>query len=77
MDYLSEHLTSLRREIIDLQETNLRYARQREHTPADRSASDERKSRLIAIKQELSNMMNCPPDRTVWWERLRKSERGV
>ena len=72
MDYLSEHLASLRQEISDLSTANQRYSQHRQHSPIEQSASDVRRSRLLEIKRELSTMMNCPPDSSVWWDRRRK-----
>jgi hypothetical protein len=77
MDYLSQHLTSLRQEITDLRESNLRYSQQLDHSPVEETALEVRENRLLQIKQELSDMKNCPPARTVWWERIRKPNRGV
>ena len=77
MDYFSEHLVSLRREISDLSAANQRYAQQRQHSPVEKTAAEVRRSRLLAIKQELSEMKNFPADHSVWWERLPTSNRGT
>ena len=67
MPYLSEHLSSLRHEIMDLRNMNVLYLRKSEHSPVERTASDVRESRLVQIKQELSKMLNRPDDTAVWW----------
>ena len=72
MDYLSEHLASLRQEISDLSTANQRYSEHRQHSPVEQTASDGRRSRLLEIKRELSTMMNRPRDSSVWWDRRRK-----
>ena len=72
MDYFSSHLTSLRQEISDLRDLNVRYLQQAEHTPLEQTASDVRSNRLLQIMRELSGMRNCPPDPKVWWDKTRK-----
>jgi hypothetical protein len=67
MSYLSEHVSSLRQEITDLQNLNVLYLQRSEHSPVERTASDVRGSRLLQIKQELSKMRNRPDDTAVWW----------
>jgi hypothetical protein len=74
MVYLSEHLSSLRQEIIDLSDLNVLYAKRSEHSPVERTASDVRGSRLLQIKQELSKMRNRPDDSAVWWGKSRKPD---
>jgi len=69
MDYFSSHLTSLRQEISDLRDLNVRYLQQAEHTPPEQTAS-VRSNRLLQIMRELSGMRNCPPDSKVWWDKL-------
>jgi hypothetical protein len=69
MDYLSSHLASLRQEIAELRNINVLYAKQSVHNAVEQTASDVRASRLLQIKQELSNMRDCPPDPRVWWDR--------
>jgi hypothetical protein len=69
MDYLSSHLVSLRREINELQNINVLYAKQSVHNAVEQTASDVRENRLLQIKQELSKMRDCPPELRVWWDR--------
>ncbi len=71
MPYISEHLSSLRQEITTLRNMNARYSEQSEHTPMDLSALEVRTTRLLAIKQELSKILDRPRDSQVWWEKLR------
>jgi hypothetical protein len=71
MDYLSPHLASLRQEIADLRDMNVLYAHQSVHSVLEQAASDERGSRLLQIKEELSKMRDCPPVSRVWWDKLR------
>jgi hypothetical protein len=73
MPYLSEHLTSLRHEIIDLRNMNVLYSQQSQHSPVERTASSVRASRLVQIKQELSKMLNRPDDTAVWWGKSHKA----
>jgi hypothetical protein len=75
MNYSSAHLISLRREIRDLRELNILYSQQGQHSPVEQTASDERTGRLLQIKQELSNMRDCPPKPRVWWDKVRKPTR--
>jgi hypothetical protein len=77
MDYLSPHLTSLRQEITDLRNMNVRYAQQSAHSDIEQMASDVRASRLLQIKDELSKMRDCPPDPRVWWDKVRKAKRAA
>jgi hypothetical protein len=77
MDYLSPHLTSLRKEIIDLRNMNVLYAQQSTHSAVEQTASDVRASRLLQIKQELSKMRDCPPESGVWWDKVRKPNRAA
>lgn len=77
MDYFSVHLSSLRQEISDLRDLNRLYAQQGHHSPVEQAASDVRSNRLLQIKQELSNMRNCPPDPKVWWDKVRKPMRAA
>jgi hypothetical protein len=77
MDYFSSHLNSLRQEISDLRDLNLLYLQQAEHSPVEQTASDVRSSRLLQIKRELSNMRDCPPDRKVWWDKVREPMRAA
>ena len=72
MAYISEHLSSLRQEIIALRNMNARAAEKSEHSPVDQSALEVRAHRLREIKQELSKMLNRPDDPAVWWDKLRK-----
>jgi hypothetical protein len=72
MAYISEHLTSLRQEIIDLRNLNARFAEKGDHTALDQTALELRTNRLREIKAELSKMLNRPDDPKVWWERSRR-----
>jgi hypothetical protein len=71
MDYISEHLTSLRQEITDLRSMNARYSARNEHNPVEDSAFAQRQTRLLKIKEELATMLNCPPSPAVWWDKSR------
>jgi hypothetical protein len=77
MNYLSSHLASLRREITELRNMNVLYAQQSVHNAVEQTASDVRASRLSQIKQELSKMRDCPPEPTVWWDKVRKPKRAA
>lgn len=77
MPYLKEHLSSLRQEITDLQNMNVRYAGKRVHTEVEQAALDLRTNRLREIKQELSKMLERPQDSKVWWEKSRKPSAAV
>jgi hypothetical protein len=72
MPYISEHLTSLRQEITDLRNMNIRLSEKTEHSTIDQTALELRTIRLREIKQELSKMLNRPDDPAVWWEKFRK-----
>jgi hypothetical protein len=72
MDYISEHLTSLRQEITDLRRMNARYAERSQHNPVEKTAFEVRQARLLSIKEELTTMLNCPPDPAVWWDKFRR-----
>ena len=72
MPYISEHLTSLRQEITDLRNMNIRLSEKSEHSTIDQTALELRTIRLREIKQELSKMLNRPDDPAVWWEKFRK-----
>jgi hypothetical protein len=73
MNYIAQHLTSLRQEITDLRNMNAVYSRHAEHSPLEQNAADVRESRLLQIKQELSKMLNRPEAPAVWWENSRHS----
>jgi hypothetical protein len=77
MNYLSSHLASLRQEITHLRNMNVLYAQQSLHNAVEQTASDVRASRLLQIKQELSTMRDCPPEPTVWWDKVRKPKRAA
>jgi len=77
MDYLSPHLASLRKEIIDLRNMNVLYSQQIVHSAVEQTASDVRANRLLQIKQELSKMRDCPPEPSVWWDKVRKPKRAA
>jgi hypothetical protein len=72
MSYTSEHLSNLRREITTLRDLNTRYSEKTEHSPTDQSALELRSNRLLAIKQELSKILDRPGDPGVWWEKFRR-----
>ncbi len=77
MFYDTEHLSSLRREISDLQERNTRYSEKNQHSPIEQSAQELRTTRLLQIKQELSNMLNFSSSYPVWWDKLQKPDRAA
>jgi hypothetical protein len=77
MNYLSEHLSSLRQEINELRNMNVLYLQRSEHSPVERTASDVRGSRLLQIKQELTKMRNRPDDSAVWWGNIRTPNRAA
>jgi hypothetical protein len=77
MDYLSSHLASLRQEITKLRNMNVLYGQQSMHNAVEQTASDVRANRLLQIKQELSKMRDCPPEPTVWWDKVRKPKRAA
>ena len=56
-NYVSERLTSLKREIRDLQDFNGRHSIRNKHTALDNSARASRQERLLQIKRELSDML--------------------
>ena len=74
MDYLSPHLASLRQEITNLGNMNTLFSQQTVHSAVEQTASDMRASRLRQIKLELSKMRDCPPEPTVWWDKVRKAK---
>jgi hypothetical protein len=69
MPYILEHLTSLRQEITDLRNINIRCAAKSADSQIDQSAVEMRVNRLAEIKKELSQMLNRPEDPAVWWEK--------
>jgi hypothetical protein len=75
MDYFSQRLIELRREIANLRGNNASYSQQTEHSPADHSAYELRSNRLLQIKKELSAMLARPQEGSVWWERGRSGIR--
>jgi hypothetical protein len=78
MPYLKEHLSGLRQEISDLQSMNQRYAGRRIHSEVEQTALELRTNRLREIKQELSKMLDRPPqDSRVWWEKSRGSGAAI
>ena len=56
-NHVSERLASMRQEMSDLGTSNVRYWSKGSHTALDKSAHALRKGRLLAIKRELSDMM--------------------
>jgi len=77
MPYISERLSSLRQEITTLRDMNARYSEKSEHSPMDQSGLELRTNRLLAIKQELSKILDRPGDSAVWWEKFRNKSRPV
>ena len=77
MSSISEHLSSLRREIVDLRSRNARYSRKSEHSLIEKSDSELRTIRLQQIKYELSAMLNGSGSSAVWWEKLHKTDRAA
>jgi hypothetical protein len=77
MNYSSQHLTSLRQEITDLQNMNVLYLQQGAHSPIEKTASEGRTTRLLEIKQELNKMRERPNDPGVWWGKFRASDRSA
>jgi hypothetical protein len=71
MAYISDHLSSLSKEISGLRDRNALYSQQSQHSPVERTAAEARGNRLLQIQQELLKMRN-PPDPTVWWAKSRK-----
>jgi hypothetical protein len=59
VNHISERLACLKQEMSDLRISNARYWSRKEHTALDRSARALRQSRLLEIKGELADMMNC------------------
>ena len=55
----TERLASLRDEIRNLQEQNLKYQGLEHHTPADMTAHDARRLRLEEIRDELAQMKSA------------------
>jgi hypothetical protein len=72
MSYLPEHLSSLRREIIELQKSNARYSETSNDSRVEKAGSELRVIRLLQIKQELSNMLTCSGNYAVWWDKKGK-----
>ncbi|MGO8793207.1 MAG: hypothetical protein ACLQLC_00155 [Candidatus Sulfotelmatobacter sp.] len=72
MPYILEHLSSLRQEITDLKNMNVRAGNRSGDSQIDQSAAEMRANRLIEIKKELSRMLNRPEDPQVWWEKGRR-----
>ena len=72
MDHLATHLVTLRQEINTLRDLNALYKQHRHHSPLEQTDFDVRESRLLQIKRELSNMLNSPPETSVWWEKSRR-----
>jgi len=77
MSYISEHLSSLRQEIITLRNMNARCSEKSERGPMDQSALELRTNRLLEIKQELSKILDRPHDSAVWWEKFRSPRRAI
>jgi hypothetical protein len=77
MPYMSEHLSSLRREITQLRNLNARYSEKSEHSSMDQSALELRTNRLLEIKHELLKILDHPADATVWWDKPRSPSGAV
>jgi hypothetical protein len=56
-NYISERLTSLKRELSDLRVVNARYWSRSEHSPLQKSGRALNQERLVQIKRELSDLM--------------------
>jgi hypothetical protein len=56
-NYISERLSSMRREMSDLRVTTARYWSKSQRTALDKSAHALGQGRLLQIKRELSDMM--------------------
>jgi hypothetical protein len=54
---ISERVASMRQQINDVRVINARYWVKSPHTALDKSAHALRQGRLLAIKQELADMM--------------------
>jgi len=54
---ISERVLDLKREMNELTASNLSYRAQGYHTQPEKAAHSLRRERLLAIKQELSNMI--------------------
>jgi hypothetical protein len=75
MDYFSQRLSDLRKEIANLRTNNASYSHQTEHSENEQVAYELRSTRLLQIKKELSGMLNRPQEGPVWWERFRSGAR--
>lgn len=73
MPYISEHLASLRQEIKTLRNSNALVTKNGRYNEHEQTAHELRTNRLREIKEELSQMLNQPDDRKVWWEGVRKT----
>jgi hypothetical protein len=71
MDYFTQRLTELRKEIANLRSNNASYSRQSEHSQIEQSGYELRGNRLLQIKSELTAMLSQPRQGSVWWERSR------
>ncbi len=56
-NYISERLSTLKRELSDLRVSNARYWSRMEHTPLQKSGRTLNQARLLQIKRELSDLM--------------------
>ena len=52
-----ERLVQLKQEMRELKETHRLYLAKRYHTDLEKTAHAQRQAKLLAIKQELANMM--------------------
>jgi hypothetical protein len=71
MDYFSQRLSELRKEIANLRSNNASYSLNGHHSESEQSAYELRSNRLLQIKKELSAMLGRPREGSVWWERSR------
>ena len=53
---VTERLAGLRQEIRDLQDMNSQYQDRESHSQMDNSAQEQRRLRLVQIKDELADM---------------------
>ena len=60
-----ERLAGLRQEIRDLQDLNSRYQDRDSHTLGDQSAQEQRRLRLLQIKDELADLKKRATPREV------------
>ncbi|MFY9562516.1 MAG: hypothetical protein WAQ52_19965 [Terriglobales bacterium] len=69
-----ERLAGLKQEIRDLQDMNSRYQDRESHTPTDQSAQEQRRLRLVQIKDELADLKKRTIPREVRYGHRRPAE---